>query len=146
MYVTLFSNASQKLCPDNTLGAFTTHLGQPIDLGPTDRWVVGICEFTCPPPTVGTFNPVMIVGENVLIYCSLITPQFVGGNLLRCVRTYISPTLDGQHLFKKVCASRKTMISRHTDRIIDFWGTRIPFKDSKTSVKLVLHFRRIPTV
>ena len=32
-YVTLFSNASKEVFPDNTLTAFTIHLAQPIDLG-----------------------------------------------------------------------------------------------------------------
>ena len=48
-YVTLFSNASQKLYPANTLSAFTVHLAQPIDMGSTDRWEVGVCKCSCYP-------------------------------------------------------------------------------------------------
>jgi hypothetical protein len=37
-YVTLLSNALQKLYSSNTLSSFTVHLAQPLDLGSTDRW------------------------------------------------------------------------------------------------------------
>jgi hypothetical protein len=85
-YVTVFSNASQNLYPDNTLATFTTHLAQPISLDPNERWEVGVCEVSCSPPQVGNFRPILLVGDtNVLIYCNLITPQFVGGNIVRCL-------------------------------------------------------------
>ena len=54
-YVTLFSKGLQKLYIANTIAAFTTRLAQPIDLGSTDRWEVGVCEFTCQPINTGTF-------------------------------------------------------------------------------------------
>jgi len=44
-YVTLFSNTSKTLYPDNTIAAFTAELAQPIELGYSDNWEVGICEF-----------------------------------------------------------------------------------------------------
>jgi len=40
-YITLFSNASQKPHPNNTLAEFTIQLAQRIDLGSTDNWEVG---------------------------------------------------------------------------------------------------------
>jgi hypothetical protein len=49
-YVTLFSNGSQTLYPDNTLSAFTIELAHPINLRLSDKWEVGLSEFTCPPP------------------------------------------------------------------------------------------------
>ena len=45
-YITLYSNASQKLYPDNTQASFTCHLAQPIDLGSTSDWEVGLCEIS----------------------------------------------------------------------------------------------------
>ena len=36
-YVTLFSNASQSLYPNNTISAFTVELPRPIELGPNDK-------------------------------------------------------------------------------------------------------------
>ena len=47
-YVTLFSNASQDLYPDNTIGAFAVELARPVHLDPNTNWGVGLCEFTCP--------------------------------------------------------------------------------------------------
>jgi len=46
-YITLFSNASQKIHP-NTLAEFIIQLAQRINLGSTDNWKVGLCEFSCP--------------------------------------------------------------------------------------------------
>ena len=43
-YVSLLSNASQKIYPDDTEAAFTVHLAQPIDLGTSSDWEVGVCE------------------------------------------------------------------------------------------------------
>jgi hypothetical protein len=53
-YVTLLSNASQKLYSSNTLISFTVRLAQPVDLSSNDRWEVGVCEVTCRPFNVGT--------------------------------------------------------------------------------------------
>ena len=77
VYVTLLGNSSMNVYPDNTIGAFTVHLAHEIDLG-TDRWEVAICEFLCPPPSVGNIKPHVVVGDTkALIYCDLITAQFV---------------------------------------------------------------------
>jgi len=59
-YITLFSNASRKIDKDNTLAAFTVKLAQPIDLGADQKWEVGLCEITCPPPTSVALKPVLI--------------------------------------------------------------------------------------
>ena len=66
-HVTLFRNASQKLLPDNTINAFTSELAQVIDLGPDDRWEVGICEISCPPKNIGTLKPNTVVGGTNVI-------------------------------------------------------------------------------
>jgi hypothetical protein len=102
-YMTVFSNASQKLYTDNTVVTFTTHLAQPISLDPNDRWEVGICKVSCPPPIFGTLRTNILVGDtNVLIYCYVIALQFVGGNLVRCLKTFIAPTHHCQHVFETV--------------------------------------------
>ena len=68
LYVTLFSNTSMKVYPDNYIGAFTVQLAHMVDLG-TDKWEVGLCEFLCPPLNVGTFKSIIIVGDrNGLFY------------------------------------------------------------------------------
>jgi len=45
-YVTLYSNASQDIYPDNKIAAFTTQLAQPIRLDPSEIWEVGLCELS----------------------------------------------------------------------------------------------------
>jgi hypothetical protein len=144
-YVTLFSNASRKLYADNMLAAFTAHLAQPIIFDPNDRWEVGISELTCPPPHVGTLKTNVVVGDpNVLIYCNLIASQYVADKLLRCLRTFISPSQNCQHVFDPVYYV--PVEKRFQDIRIELLtteGKRVNYKDSKTPVKVVLYFRRV---
>ena len=71
-YVTLFRNASMKAYPDNKISSFTVQLPNEMDLA-GDSWEVAHCEFTCPPPIVGTQKPhVVFYGANAFIYCELI--------------------------------------------------------------------------
>jgi len=108
-YVTLFSNASTDLYPDHTIARFTTELAQPIELGSSDRWEVGVCEFTYPPNNVGVFKPTLLVGDTTgLIYCDLISPQYVGNVLVRCLRTFIFRTfmLNTFSIMSTICPSR----------------------------------------
>jgi hypothetical protein len=87
-YITLFSNASQKVRFSNTLSVFTIQLVQRIDMG-LRQLGVGLCEFSCPPPYSHTVKPYEPVDEtNALIYCDLITQQFVGSDV-SCLRTFI---------------------------------------------------------
>jgi hypothetical protein len=93
LYVTLFSNAGQDLYPANTLSACRVELAKPIVLNPSYRWEVGLCEFSCVPLATGTVKPNVLVGDvTALIYCNIISPQFVGGNLVRCLRTVMQPS------------------------------------------------------
>ena len=102
-YVTLFSNASLILFSDNTVAAFTVKLAHPVDLGSTDNWDVGVCEVSYPPSKTGTVSSYNVVGTtNVLIYCNLISQQFVGDNTARVLRTFIYPSLYGQHTFSEI--------------------------------------------
>ena len=72
-HVTVLSNGSQNLYASNTFAAFTTRLAQPVDLGSTDRWEVGVSEVTCHPGKIGTFTSIEVVSaNNALIYCDLI--------------------------------------------------------------------------
>jgi hypothetical protein len=137
-YVTLLSNASQKLYPENTIGAFTVELARTINLAPDGNWEVGLCEFTCPPDT-NTF------GDNIgLIYCDLISPQFVGSSLVRCMRTYIYPSLRCQHVFENVyyLHVEKRRINNIRLQILTSEGSKVVFKSGETPSKLVLHFHR----
>ena len=102
-YVTLFSTASQELFPDNTFNAFTIQLAQTIDLGPNDRWEVGLCEFSNPTQNKRMIKPVLNVGEtNALIYFNLIQPQFVENELIRSLRFIFTPSLNCEHYFDHI--------------------------------------------
>ena len=91
--MTLFSTASQHIYPDNNYYNFIVELAQVIYLGSNDRWEIGLCEYACPPPKIGTHQAFDIVGESrALIYCNLIVPQFIGDQLDRCLRTISIPS------------------------------------------------------
>ena len=42
-YVTLLSNVSRDIYEQNTHPDFTVKLAQPVDLGATSNWEVGLC-------------------------------------------------------------------------------------------------------
>jgi len=46
-YVTLLSTASREIYDLNTHADFMVKLAQPIDLGSTSKWEVGVCEISC---------------------------------------------------------------------------------------------------
>jgi hypothetical protein len=132
------SYASQDLYPDNTIGAFTVELARSIHLGPNTNWEVGLCEFTCPGAT----------GKSVgLIYCDLISAQFVGSSLVRSLRTCIYPSPERQRgRFENVyyVHAEKQKIKNITIEILTLEGERVKFDDSVTPSRLVLHFRKVP--
>ena len=87
-YMTLLSTASQHINPDNTQYDFIFELAQTINLGNNDRWEVGLSEYAFPPQQLGNHQAFAVIGQSrALIYCNLITPQFVGVQLIRCLRT-----------------------------------------------------------
>ena len=104
-YVTLLSNASQKIYPDNTKAAFIIHLQQPINLGTSSDWEVGLCENTYKPPRLELISGALIdiIREtNALIYCDLIVPQFVCKNYVRLQRIIIYQSKLGEHHFQNI--------------------------------------------
>jgi hypothetical protein len=132
--------------PSNTIAEFTVQLVQRIDLGSTDSWEVGLCEFSCPPPTVGTLKPIEVIGAtNALVYCDLIAPQFVGSQHARCLRTFIHETKYCDHTFKHVyyIPVEKRAFQDISIVIVDLRGKKIPFKSGDVPVKVALHFRRV---
>jgi len=148
-YLTLFSNASQALYPNNTIAAFTQYLPRPIHLNSNEQWEVGLCELTCPPPNLGVFvkknAPVVIGSETAFVYCDLIAPQIVGDSLVRCLRTYTFPSADCQYRFTNVyyMPLEKHTIQNIRIEVLTQQGKRVGFKSSTTPLKVVLHFRRV---
>jgi len=145
--ITLFSNASQKLYPKNTLSEYTIQLVRRIDLGSTDNWEVGLCEFSCPPPLrSGNIKPIDVIGENnVMVYCDLITPQFVGDDYVRCLRTFIHPSKSCDYAFHNIyyVPVEKRTFQDISILIKDINGKHIAFRSGTTPTKVVLHFRRV---
>jgi len=141
-YVTLFSNSSNEIYKDNTLVAFTIKLAQPIELNYAENWEVGICEVSCPPPILGIGLPLTTVGNShVLVYCNVI---FVGSDMVRCLRTFIFPSINCENVFDKIYYVPVEQRKFHEIRIEYLLtnGNRVSFKDSKVPTKVVLHFRK----
>jgi hypothetical protein len=147
LYVTLFSNASQELYPGNTFSSFRVELAKPIILNSDYDWEVGLCEFSCVPPATGVIKPnILIVGDTVaLIYCNIISPQFVGGDLVRCLRTYTHPSQTCTFNFETVyyVPVEKKNFNNIRIKILTLDGKRVKYNDSDIPTKLVLHFRRL---
>ena len=103
-YVTLFSNASIDLYPDNTRAVFTTHLAHPIDLGTSpSEWELGLCEVSHGGPSNELVKPNTLVGKTMVsVYCDFVAPQFVANQNLRTLRIIHYPSKDGEHRFQNV--------------------------------------------
>jgi len=65
-YVTPLSNASLDIYDLNTHAEFRVKLAQPIDLGSTSNWEVGVCEISFSSSPEGA--------RPVRIYCNVISP------------------------------------------------------------------------
>ena len=107
-YVTLFSNASQDVYPDNKIAAFTTQLAQPIRLDPSEIWEVGLCELSYSASHGLQPNQPPLHNLNVflkaLIYCDLLAPQLIGTTKVSYLRSFrLVPTdYDSEYLFQNV--------------------------------------------
>ena len=147
-YVTLLSTASQNIYPDNTHYDFIVQLAQTIDLGNNDRWEAGLCKYVCPPPKRGAHQAFDIVGQSrALIYCNLIAPQFVGGQLVRCLRTITIPSQYCNYSFHNIhyVPVEKQLIRHVHIQIKTADGKTAVSPDGRSPSVIVLHFRPIPT-
>jgi len=137
VYVTLLSNASRDIYDQNTHADFTVKLAQPIDLGPTSNWEVGVCEISCSSSPEGA--------SHVIFYCNVISTQFLGDSTVRCIWTFrLYPNAMCQHEFRNVQYVPLEQ-RRFQDIRIKFLtteGLHIPFEDSTKPTKVVLHFRK----
>ena len=107
-------------------------------------------------PNVGTLKPhAVFYDTNVLIYCDLITLQFVRHSKVRCLRTFIPPTAFYNEVIHHTAFCNEVFENSYyvsvekrafrdiTILIIDTAGNPIAFQDSNTPAKVVLHFRRV---
>jgi len=145
-YVTLLSNTSENLYPDNTIAAFTAELARPVDLSSSDNWEVGVCEFSYTSDSVGTFKHTTVISDTTdLIYCVLLSPHCVGRALVRCMRTFIFPSLSGQHVFDNVyyLSVEKRTFKSIREEILQLTVKPVEFNSSTTPSDVVLYFRRV---
>ena len=81
------------------------------------------------------------------MYCNLISPQFVGDSTVRSMRTFVFKSWSSpwQHEFRKVYYVPVDQRKLQDIRIefLTTEGLHIPFEDSTTPTKVVLHFRKI---
>jgi len=145
-YVTLFSNPSIDLEPDNTRAVFTTHLAHPTDLGTSSKWEVGVFEISYWGPSNELVKPNTLVDKTmVFVYCDLVAPQFVADENLRTLRIIHYPSIVGEHRFQNVYyLPVEKRVFRDINiqmRLMD--GSAVPFEAVILPVKMVLHFRRV---
>ena len=104
---------------------------------------MGVCEFSYPPKGVGTFEHMTGVGDTTV----LISPQYVDRGLVRSTRTFIYPSLSGQHVFDNVyyLPVEKRKFKSIRIEILQLTGMPVEFKNSTTPSNVILHFRRVST-
>jgi len=98
-YTTLFSNPSTEIYTLNSQTSFTNRLALPVDLGSSSDSEDGLAEITYRPPqrTIVQGAIIDVVSDiNFHIYCNLVTPQLVGSDISRLLRTIICPSQLGK--------------------------------------------------
>ena len=86
----LFSNASREIYENNTHADFTVKLSRSIDLGTSPNYDVGVCEVSFSSPQSLNTVDVKPCADHAMIYCNLISPQFVGYSTVRYLRTFLT--------------------------------------------------------
>jgi hypothetical protein len=130
--------------PSNTIAALRVHLPQLIEFGMDEKWEVSVSEITWSPRNVGTFKPSVIVCDVIsMMYCDLITPQFVGVALARVIRIFTPPTMDGKYYFDNVyyVPVEKRTFQDICIEVLDLQGKRVQFKALEVPMQVVLRFR-----
>lgn len=133
--VALFSIESRDL---------TFNLAQRIDLRSTNNWELNISEFACLSPKLGTFHGLDVVGEtNDLYFSNFKSPQSVGSDYVRCLKTFIRPSNFCEHLFHTIFYSpvENRKFQDISIAILNLQGKPLPFQCDKMPTKVFLHFR-----
>ena len=111
IYVTLFSNASRDIYEQNTHADFTVKLAQPVDLGSTSNWEVGLCEISCS-------SPPMEEETLALIYCNLIAAICGRQNRPQHEDILLPLIFVSTRVSKRVlCACRAAEFSGYSNRV-----------------------------
>jgi hypothetical protein len=145
-YVTLFSKSSHQIYEDNTLSAFKIKLAQPKDLNSVENCEVGICDVSCPPPILGTGMPLITVGNtHVLVYCNVISAQFVGNDIVRCLSTFICPSTNCDNIFDKIyyVPVEQRKFQKIRSSFLKQTASEFLLKTTRSVQKLLIIFARI---
>jgi hypothetical protein len=80
--------------------------------------------------------------SHVLVYCNVISRQYIGSDMVRCLRTF--PSTNCENVFDKIYYVPVEERKFHEIRIQFLLtnGKRVPFKDSKVLTNVVRHFRK----
>jgi len=80
-----------------------------------------------------------------MVYCDLITPQFVGSNYIGCLRTFFHPSQLCDYTFHNVyyVPVEKRTFQDISILIKDLNGKHITFRSGSVPTNVVLHFRRV---
>jgi hypothetical protein len=81
--------------------------------------------------------------DHVLVYCELISLQFVGSKYARVIRTFTIPTAYCTNIFDNVyyMPVEKRRFHDIAIKILKSEGTPVNFSESEVPVKVVIHFR-----
>jgi hypothetical protein len=140
-YLTLFSNALREIYENNTHADFTVKLSRPIDGRNSPNWEVGVCEVSCSSPqSLNTVDDTPCA-DHALLYCNIISPQFVGDSTVRCMRRF--PTTSCQNYeFRNVqyVPVEHRQFQSIGIEFLTLERLHVPFEDSITPTKVVLYF------
>jgi hypothetical protein len=155
-FITLLSDSSINLYPDNSLSSFRNDLARPVHLQ-RDRWVVGLTEvsyshgFTSQDERVADGSHVTrdlqfpYNTESIFIYCNLIQPQLVGNSYVRCLRVIQFPKPNNHHIFDTVYYVPVELNSFQTVAIelVTKLGDLARISSSVKPTTVVLHFKKV---
>jgi hypothetical protein len=136
-YITLLSDASRDLHPNNTIAFFRDRLPRPVELL-QGAWEVGVCQLSYSTPESETEL------QPIFMCCDVMGPQVVGDTLARYLSTVHYPSPDGHHIFDKVyyVPVENTDVQTVALEVLTKLGEQVPFPDSMKPLDAVLHFRR----
>jgi hypothetical protein len=93
------------------------------------------------PYNTGTYASLDVIsGDEALIYCNVISPQFFGSQYVRVLRTFIQPSKYCNHTFDNIyyLPVEKRLFQNIEVRLLRFDGRAVGFHPSTTPVKVVL--------
>jgi len=121
-----YLNASQ--CLFEKYAAFHCNLATPIDLGAIHRWEVGLVNIPILPRRRNNLRP-----RQAFIYCDMISPQYLGTSLVKCLRTSFYSTSSGHCIYDPIfyVPVETRSFDSISFQIMNLLGQRVPYPPSK---------------